>query len=56
MKFCPKCGSILMPDKNDDVKCASCGYSESLSSEDKENEYNLKGQMNKEHEVIMDDG
>ena len=56
MKFCPECGSILMPNENDEVKCASCGYSESLSDEDKENEYTLKGQLNKENEIIMDDG
>ena len=56
MKFCQECGSILMPNENDEVKCASCGYSESLSDEDKENEYTLKGQLNKENEIIMDDG
>ena len=35
MKFCPKCGSILMPEK-DKLACKACRYSEKAEAELKE--------------------
>ncbi|MHC1624505.1 MAG: transcription factor S [Methermicoccaceae archaeon] len=28
MKFCPKCKSIMIPDKNGNMVCRKCGYME----------------------------
>ncbi|MCD6188576.1 MAG: transcription factor S, partial [Thermococcus sp.] len=34
MKFCPKCGSIMLPDKKKGVfVCRKCGYEEPLDPE-----------------------
>jgi len=53
MKFCPECGSILMPNKNK-LKC-SCGYSEDLTQEDLDKGYKFKGERKKEKKVIITD-
>lgn len=35
MKFCPKCGSIMLPDKKKGVfVCRKCGYEEPINPED----------------------
>lgn len=53
MKFCPKCGAMLMP-KGKTLKC-KCGYEESLSAEDKDKEYTFEGEKNKQQDVIVTD-
>lgn len=38
MKFCPKCGSIMVPVRKGNVvylKCRKCGYEERLSKKEK---------------------
>lgn len=51
MKFCPICGKILIP-KNNEIKC-DCGYEDKISDEDIANEYQFKGEWEKENEVIV---
>ncbi|EZQ11038.1 DNA-directed RNA polymerase subunit M [Candidatus Acidianus copahuensis] len=44
MKFCPKCGGILMPTKKDGktiLKCRKCGYEEEMDNKAKK-EYQIK--------------
>ena len=53
MRFCPKCGRMLMP-KNDMLNCA-CGYEENISADVCEKEYKFKGERKKENEVIVTD-
>lgn len=51
MKFCPKCGSLMVPIREGDkrfFKCAKCGY---LSEQVKESEYKLKEGIDKKARV-----
>lgn len=50
MEFCPKCGSILIPN-NGKLKC-KCGYESNLDNED---EYTVKDKVFSEDTVIVRD-
>ncbi|MFX1319547.1 MAG: transcription factor S [Promethearchaeota archaeon] len=61
MEFCPKCSSILIPQKNGDKKvlfCQTCGYSKPLTSKD-EKEYRYGDKINhipeKEEVFVIDE-
>lgn len=51
MKFCPKCGSMLLP-SGEEIKC-KCGYVEDLSKEDIEAEYKFEAERNEQQKVIV---
>ena len=54
MEFCPKCGKILLPDKDGNLKC-SCGYEDSISDEEVKEQYSFEGETNPQQEVIVTD-
>jgi len=42
MKFCPKCGNLMFPDKKRKVwVCRNCGYEEPLDVEKDKNKYRI---------------
>lgn len=57
MKFCPKCGSIMIPDKKRGLLvCRRCGYEESLEEETAKR-YQLKKEVKhspKEELVVIE--
>lgn len=60
MEFCPKCSSILVPQKNSEgtrLVCRRCGYTRPLSPED-ENAYRITQKIThgpEEETVIIDE-
>ena len=53
MEFCPDCGAMLMPN-NGKIKC-TCGYEKSLTNDDLEEQYHMKGETNPETKVVVTD-
>lgn len=54
MKFCPKCGGVMIPTKKDGkeiLKCTKCGYEMELTAKVKK-EYNVKEQKDKNSRVL----
>lgn len=51
MRFCPKCGKILIP-KNNRLIC-NCGYEDEISDEDIKEEYQFEGEKVKENMIIV---
>ena len=50
MRFCPKCGKILIP-KNNRLIC-NCGYEDEISDEDIKEEYQFEGEKVKENLAV----
>lgn len=51
MRFCPKCGGLMVPTKEKErtvLKCSKCGYVMKL---EKKGEYKLKEEINKKSRV-----
>ena len=53
MKFCPNCGSMLIP-RNGKLKC-KCGYEMELSVCDIKEQYKVEGEINPQQKVIVTD-
>ncbi|AOL15858.1 DNA-directed RNA polymerase subunit M [Sulfolobus sp. A20] len=54
MKFCPKCGGLMIPTKKDGkemLRCTKCGY-EMLLSEKEKKEYSVKESRDKSNRVL----
>ncbi|MEM0188413.1 MAG: RPA12/RPB9/RPC11 RNA polymerase family protein [Saccharolobus sp.] len=54
MKFCPKCGGLMVPAKKDGkeiLKCNKCGYEMELSEKEKK-EYSIKEKKDKSNKVL----
>lgn len=54
MKFCPKCGGIMLPREEDEKKylvCMKCSYRMELEIEDK-NKYKLSYEVSSEKKVV----
>ena len=54
MKFCPKCGGLMLPIKKGDkiiLKCTKCGYEIDAKNLDK-NEYKVIEKVSEEQRVV----
>ncbi|MCY0859031.1 MAG: DNA-directed RNA polymerase subunit M [Sulfolobaceae archaeon] len=54
MKFCPKCGGLMVPNKKDDkwfLRCTKCGYEREMSEAEKK-EYKVKEEKDKNNRVL----
>ncbi|QGA54645.1 DNA-directed RNA polymerase subunit M [Sulfolobus sp. E5-1-F] len=54
MKFCPKCGGLMIPSKKDGkeiLKCSKCGYEMTLSEKEKK-EYSVKESKDRSSKVL----